>query len=77
MFRHALTRIFDWLCMLLAWWLLIHGSFLVLSAEAADEWFRFEIPYRNQPPAASSCGAKISACHNNATSTSWQCYCVK
>jgi hypothetical protein len=74
--QHKLTRLFDVFCMLIGWTLIIVVAFAALSVEAA-EWFHFEIPYKATPPAASACGAQISVCQNNATSTTWQCYCVQ
>jgi hypothetical protein len=74
--KYLLTRIFDAVCMLVGCGLILALAFAALNVEAA-EWFHFEIPYKATPPAASSCGAQVSVCQNNATSTTWQCYCVQ
>lgn len=82
--KYRLEQIFDAVCMFLGLCFLALLAFAALSmdleaapAAARAEWFRFEIPYKHTPPAASACGGSVSVCQNNAASNSWQCYCVK
>lgn len=75
--KPLLHQIFDAICFVLAWGFILALAFVALHVEATTEFFYFEIPYSATPPAASACGGRIIACHNNDAATRWQCYCVK